>query len=101
MPTLEKNNNDRITIKGLIIPVDWNPSGEPVGVSISTYNEIDYLVDTNEEGRGLLGLLHREVEVKGKVRVLAGGEKVLEVYEYRPTGRPRTGRKRSLVSREE
>lgn len=57
-----------ITIKGIVIPVDWDEKGNVVGVAISTFNEDEYLVDRNEKGVELIRFLRLEVEIIGILR---------------------------------
>ncbi len=57
-----------ITIRGLVIPVDWDEKGNVVGVAISTFDENEYLVDRDEESEGLLSIIREEVQVSGIFR---------------------------------
>ena len=57
-----------ITIRGLVIPADWDEKGNVVGVAISTFDENEYLVDRDEESEGLLSIIREEVKVSGIVR---------------------------------
>ena len=57
-----------ITIKGIVIPMDWDEKGNVVGVAISTFNEDEYLVDRNEKGVKLMRFIRLEVEIRGILR---------------------------------
>ena len=61
-----------ITIKGIVIPVDWDKEGKVVAAAISTHDEDEYLIDNNHKGRELLDLLQEEVQVTGIMREVDG-----------------------------
>ena len=45
------------TIKGIVIPVDWDEKGKVVTAVISTHTEDEYLIHKNYKGKELLDLL--------------------------------------------
>jgi len=57
-----------ITIRGIVIPVDWDEKGKVVATAISTYNEDEYLIDNNHKGKELLHYIQEEVQVTGIMR---------------------------------
>lgn len=67
-----ENIKRRITIKGIVIPVDWDEKGSTVATAISTHTEEDYLVRNDSKGKELLNLTQEGVEVSGLVSELAG-----------------------------
>ena len=76
-----KRNNERLNIKGILIPVDWDDRGNAIRAAIFTGNEEEYLVEENEKGKKLLGLMQQMVEIKGVVREEAG-RKVITVEAF-------------------
>jgi len=76
-----KRNNERVNIKGILIPVDWDDSGNAIRAAIFTGNEEEYLVEENEKGKRLLALTQQMVEIKGVVREEAG-RKVITVEAF-------------------
>jgi len=72
-----------ITIKGIVIPVDWDKKGNVVGVAISTFNEDEYLVDKNEKGARLMQFIRQEVEARGILR-REGNRQIIIVNEIQP-----------------
>ena len=68
-------------IQGLIIPSAWDKEGNVLAVTISTFDEDEYLVERDEKGKQLIGLLREEVEVNGVVGI-KDGVKTIKVKEY-------------------
>jgi len=76
-----KKADKPITIKGLVIPVDWDEKGKVIAAAISTHDEDEYLIERIYKGQELLDLLRREVEVRGLVREKQNKKKI-RVQEY-------------------
>lgn len=56
------------TIRGVVIPMDWDEHGNVVSIAISSHDETEYLVDKDGKGRELLAFIRKEVEVGGEVK---------------------------------
>jgi hypothetical protein len=67
-----ERNNEQVSIKGILIPVDWDDKGNVIKAAILTANEDEYIVEENEKGKKMLGLMQQVVEIKGVVREEAG-----------------------------
>ena len=78
---MPKPINNPITIHGLIIPVDWDEKGNAIAISVSTYDEEEYLIEKDEIGEGLISFLRQEIEINGLYR-LEDGRKIIEVKGY-------------------
>jgi hypothetical protein len=74
--------NHPITVRGLIIPMDWDDQGNVTGVAISTSLEEEYRIELDHRGEELLGFVRERVRASGKVRLDAQGGKVLMVDTY-------------------
>lgn len=70
MRKLKKNG--MTTIRGIVVPVDWDHEGNPSSVAIATQTEEEYLVSKDLKGKELLFLIREEVEVTGTVNEIAG-----------------------------
>lgn len=69
--------------EGILVPADWNESGEPIRIALSTYGEEIYIVDPdNEAGRALQELVHQKVRVAGRVYRLEDGRPALRVTRF-------------------
>ena len=72
--TLEGNDDKRnaginpITIRGIVIPADWDEKGNVVAVAVSTYDEVEYLIENHESEKELKAFIREEVEVSGILR---------------------------------
>ena len=79
-----KNTDESIltTIRGLVIPVDWDDKGNVTATAISTHLEEEYLVDQDAWGEALLAFLRQRVKVSGSVALKKDGKKVITVKKY-------------------
>jgi hypothetical protein len=55
------------TIRGILVPADWDEEGNALAVAISTPGENEYVIEPDSKGQELLRLLRQEVEVVGFV----------------------------------
>jgi hypothetical protein len=63
-----KAGNNPVTIRGIVIPADWDEKGNVVAVAVSTYDEVDYLIENHEKENELKAFIREEVEVSGILR---------------------------------
>jgi hypothetical protein len=70
-----------LTIKGIVIPVDWDEEGKVVAAAISTHDEDEYLIDPNYKGKELLHFVREEVEVSGVAKENKD-KKIIAVQKY-------------------
>lgn len=71
-----------ITIRGIVIPVDWDEKGSVVALAISTPDEDEYFIDRDHhKGKELLHLIQEELEVSGVVRE-EEDKKILTIQKY-------------------
>jgi len=73
--------NQPITIHGLIIPIEWDEMGNVIAISVSTFDEDEYLIEKDEIGEKLISFLRQEIEISGLYR-LKGGRKIIRVKGY-------------------
>ena len=76
------DSNRTTTIKGLIIPVNWDEKGNVTATAISTHLEEEYLVDDNARGEELIAFLRQRAKVSGFIIEKAKGKKVITVKHY-------------------
>ncbi|MEW5724166.1 MAG: hypothetical protein AB1896_13735 [Thermodesulfobacteriota bacterium] len=71
-----------ISVQGLVIPAQWDGRGRVVGVMIAAFDEREYQVRAGTEADALLGLIHQEVAVVGRLleRTPKGGALRLEEF---------------------
>ena len=70
-----------ITIRGLIIPVNWDERGKVTAIAASTFDEEEYMLDYNKKIDRLFSLIRKEVEVTGYVRK-EKGKKIMKVQKF-------------------
>lgn len=67
----------QITIKGILVPAEWDEEGNIIGLSIMTVDEKEYVVEEKTNGRGLFDLVRHEVELRGLAREEDGRKAIL------------------------
>ncbi len=68
-------------VKGVVVPTDWDEQGNVIALAISSNDEKEYIVDKKGKGKELLGLIRKEVEVRGVVSE-ENNRKVIKVSKY-------------------
>jgi hypothetical protein len=70
------------TLRGLILPVDWDERGNIRSIAVSTNFEEEYLVEENPLADELLAFTRQTVKVRGSVREDGNGQKIIRVEKY-------------------
>jgi hypothetical protein len=60
-----KDRHRSITVRGLVVPSDWDSEGNPSRASIFTFDEDEYEIDPQAAGEYLLDHTGEEVMVRG------------------------------------
>jgi hypothetical protein len=55
------------TVRGILIPADWDDAGNVLAVAVSAPGEKQYIVEQDSLGKELKKLMRQEVEVIGVV----------------------------------
>jgi len=71
-----------ITVKGIVIPVDWDENGNALAVAISSPDEQVYFIELDKKGKKILELIRREIEVSGVVIKIVKGRNSITVRSY-------------------
>jgi hypothetical protein len=74
-----------ITLTGVIIPADWDVKGNVISTAIATHSEEEYLIESEWSGHTYVGLLQKQVELKGWIRE-EGEKKVITIKTCRVIG---------------
>ena len=51
------------TVRGIVIPVDWDKEGNAIAVAILSLDEQEYVIEQDKKGKELIGLIRQEIEV--------------------------------------
>ena len=62
------NPSEPATIYGIVIPTDWDDSGNIIKLAILTYDEGKIIVMPNDRGTALMNCLRKTVQVQGMLR---------------------------------
>lgn len=71
-----------LRIHGLITASGWDEENKVTSVTLSSADEMEYLIQQDNMGKQLLRFLQKEVVVSGVVAVDALGRKHLRVLSY-------------------
>jgi hypothetical protein len=82
LTTEGKVTNGLTTLRGLILPVDWDERGTIRSIAVSTNSEEEYIVDENPLADELLAFVRLRAKVKGFVREGENGKKIITVKNY-------------------
>ena len=72
-----------MTIRGLVIPVEWDGTGNIHAVSIFGPHEEEYVVEQDAMGKELLGLTRQWLEIRCVVKGVVQGKKTIEIKGYK------------------
>ena len=73
--------NEVVVLRGLIMPAGWDEKGNVVIITLSSFDEEEYLIDKDETGMELFSLIRSRVQVSGIVRNEDGVMKItVETY---------------------
>ena len=72
----------RKNFRGIIGPSGWDTEGNVIAVSIFTFEEEEFPIESSLAGFDLAGYMHKEVEVEGTIKN-AGGSKKFKVDSFR------------------
>jgi len=73
-----KNSSSLVTLRGVVIPVDWNSEGKVIAIAIFTHHEDEYLIMDEENIIDMNNLINEEVELIGTYKK-RGDKKIIKV----------------------
>ena len=78
-----KKKGKKSMIPGIVIPDQWDATGKVITVTIHANDEKVFLVEHTKIGNDLLNLIHKEVEVTGKIRERFDGRTSIGIKSYK------------------
>ncbi|MGD9320686.1 MAG: hypothetical protein PVH99_12000 [Desulfobacteraceae bacterium] len=79
---MQEHQKREITIRGTILPDEWDKNGRVTSIGIGTEEEEDYIIFLDKIGEKLFKLVDRKVEATGIVKNVYG-DFVLTVNNYK------------------
>lgn len=73
------------TLKGVIVPVDWDEKGAVKAIGISTHDEEEYLISNDSKGKDLFLFLRSPIEITGHILEVAG----IKIIKVKDIGTPK------------
>ena len=73
-----KNTASLVTLRGVVIPVDWDAEGKVIATAISTHHEDEYLIVDEENIIEMNNLINEEIEITG-IYKKKGDKKIIKV----------------------
>ena len=77
-----KAGKNLVTMRGIVLPADWDEKGNVTAVAVSTYDEVECLIENHEKEIELKSFIREEVEVSGILRE-EKNRLILKINEYR------------------
>ena len=71
-----QKKNSLVALRGVVIPAEWDAAGNVVAAALSARDEAEYRIEDGGMGDALLGLIHKEVEVRGEVTAAERGKRI-------------------------
>lgn len=78
---MKRNSNVQITLKGLIVPAQWDKNGDILGIAIAGSDETEYPVLMDNIGRNLMMFMHEVVDIIG-TPVKMDNNEVIKVMKF-------------------
>jgi len=79
---VKREEGAETTIRGIVIPIDWDDYDNVIRIAIQTSDEDEYIVDYNKKGKELWDFIEEEAEVTGYVREDKDDNFIIKVNEY-------------------
>ena len=77
-----KKKSKKPMISGIVIPAQWDANGKVIAVTIHANDEKVFQVEYTKIGNDLLNLIHKEVQVTGKIRERFDGKTSIGIKSY-------------------
>ena len=74
--------SQKTTITGIIMPHNWDQTGRIIEIALYTDTEDVYVVDQSRLTGELMNLVHRMVEIRGKLSEHPDGNKSIAANKY-------------------
>ena len=75
-----------IKLRGVLIPVDWDSTGNTIALAVATNEEEEYLIDPTATAQELFSMLQEEVEIAGWYQQHQGGKNTISPASFRAIG---------------
>ena len=77
-----KKNIRKPAISGVILPENWDESGQIIEVALYTNTEKVYTLEQNNLTQALMKLIYKRVAINGKIREQPGGKNSIVAHKY-------------------
>jgi hypothetical protein len=78
---MKRAETRELTIRGIILPIEWDKHGHVTGIGIGTEDDKEYIILLDKVGEKLFKLVDQKVEVTGIVKKVYN-DLVLTVLNY-------------------
>lgn len=78
-----KIKKESITAIGVVIPVEWDDSGNPTAYAFSTYEENEYLIDMQTDlGKEIAAIEKQKISVTGTLGRMVKNRRSISITRY-------------------
>ena len=74
--------SQKIVVTGIIMPSNWDETGRIIEIALYTNTEDVYTVEQNRLTQELIKLMHKKVEIEGKIRKHLDEKKSIAAQNY-------------------
>lgn len=64
-PNMQRQSEKTVSFKGILIPSAWDKTGNVLTISLSTFDEKEYCIESNNHWKELKALLRERVQISG------------------------------------
>lgn len=83
MGGLLKKSEERITVMGVVVPVEWDDAGHPYAFALSTYDEREFLIDPEcLPGKEVIAMPQQKIKVTGTLGGAVNNRRIIRVHAY-------------------
>jgi len=74
--------SQKMVVTGIIMANNWDENGRVIEIALYTNTEEVFTVEHDSQTQGLIGLLQKKVEIKGKIRKHPDGNRSISVHNF-------------------
>ena len=74
--------SQKMVVTGIVMANSWDENGRVIEIALYTNTEEVFTVEHNSLTQGLISLLQKKVEIKGKIRKHPDGNRSISVHNF-------------------
>ena len=74
-------DGELFTARGIILPTAWDERGNATAITLSTFNEEEFVIDTSDKNKHLFSHIGKEIWAEGQIGK-QGQRKTIKIRKY-------------------